>query len=213
MPLTVIDRLNSLLPLQARQQQLAPALRALHRDILHAFASHGVPPTRAQVAARRGIGDAAAALQRLAQDDLIVLTPDRQQIAGAYPFTTEARDHRVLVNGHTVHAMCALDALAIAPLFNTATRIGSRCHVGGVPVEITMQGRAVRSAQPAEPWVGIHWQATGGCAAQNLCLEMVFLQSAEVAGRWRVQDPDNTSIFGLADAVGCAAAFFCPLLA
>ncbi|MGB5541412.1 MAG: alkylmercury lyase family protein [Gammaproteobacteria bacterium] len=207
-----IEHLNSLLPLKDRQLALAPPLHALHRDILYGFAETGVPPTHAQIAARPGLGDADAALARLAGDDLIVLTPDRSGVAGAYPFTTETRAHRVQVNAHTVHAMCALDALAVAPMFETGTHIDSRCHVSKRPISVRMQGAQVTDAQPASPWVGIRWQGTSGCAAQSLCMEMVFLYDRATAGAWQQEDPGHIDIYNLPDAVEFAAAFFRPLL-
>jgi mercuric reductase len=208
---TALDKLNSLLPLKARQSQLEPQLRSLHIAILRHFATAGEPLSRDEVEQLLG-DDMDAALARLAADDLIVLTPDRRHITGAYPFTAEERVHVVLVNGHTVHAMCALDALAIAPMFETATRIDSRCHVTGSPVEIHMQGTELLSARPGDVHVGIHWQGTSGCAAQSLCMEMVFLADAETAQRWQQQDSDNIDLYELPDAVSFAAAYFRPLL-
>lgn len=209
---TELDKLNSLLPLKARQSQLEPQSRNLHLAILRHFATAGGPLSRDEVAQQLGHDDVDAALARLAADDLIVLTPDRRDIAGAYPFTAEERVHAVLVNGHTLHAMCALDALAIAPMFETATRIDSRCHVTGSPVEIHMQGTELLSARPGDVHVGIHWQGTSGCAAQSLCMEMVFLADAETAQRWQQQDSDNIDLYELPDAVSFAAAYFRPLL-
>jgi len=208
-----LNKLNRLLPLQARQSQLEPQLRNLHIAILSHFATAGQPLSRDQVAQQLGDADVDAALAHLAADDLIVLTPDRRNIEGAYPFTAEHRVHTVLVNGHTVHAMCALDALAIAPMFETATRIDSRCHITDTPVEIHMQGTELLSAMPGDVRVGIHWQSTSGCAAQSLCMEMVFLGDVETAQRWQQQDSDNTDLYELPDAVRFAAAYFRPLLA
>ena len=211
---TALDKLNGLLPLKARQSRLEPQLRNLHIAILRHFATAGGPLSRDEVTQQLG-GDSTvdAALARLADDDLVVLTPDRRHITGAYPFTAEERVHAVLVNGHTVHAMCALDALAIAPMFETATRIDSRCHVTGSPVEIHMQGTELLSAKPGDVHVGIHWQGTSGCAAQSLCMEMVYLADAETAQRWQQQDSDNIDLYELPDAVSFAAAYFRPLLA
>ncbi len=142
-----------------------------------------------------------------------MLTADRAEVAGAYPFTAEPRVHRVQVGGHTVYAMCALDALSVAPMFETCTRIDSRCHVSERPIVIQMEAAGVIDAQPASPWVGIRWQATSGCAAQSLCMEMVFLYDRATAEAWQQEDPDNISIFDLPDAVAFGAAFFRPLLA
>ena len=207
-----IDQLNLLLPLRERQQALPPELRDLHRAVLHGFAGSGRPPARVEIAARPAIRNVDAALQRLAADDLIVLTADRQQLSGAYPFTTESRVHRVQLNGHTVHAMCALDALAIAPMFGAGTHIDSRCHVSGVPVSIHMQGCRVVYAEPPAPWIGIRWQGTSGCAAHSLCLEMVFLRDRDTAGQWQRRSPESISLFDLRRAIRLGMAFFCPLV-
>jgi len=204
--------LNSLLPLKARQDMLPEALRELHRYILASFAASGRPPGRDEIAGQPGIGDVDAALRELADGDLVVLDASRREVSGAYPFTREARLHEVEVNGHTVHAMCALDAVSVAPMFAAETRIRSRCHVTATPVEIRMHGREVVSALPADVHIGIRWQGTSGCAAKSLCMEMVFLADAATASAWRADDPDNISVFNLADAIDFGAAFFVPLL-
>lgn len=207
-----LEKLNSLLPLKAKQTLLEPPLRRLHVTILEHFANAGAPLSREQAAQVLGDSDVDTALHRLAADDLVVLDSERSEITGAYPFTAEERVHAVLVNGHTVHAMCALDAIAIAPMFETATRIDSRCHLTDEPVEIHMQGGELLSAKPGDVRVGIHWQGTSGCAAHSLCLEMVFLADAETADRWQQQDSANTDLYELPEAVRFASAFFRPLL-
>ena len=116
------------------------------------------------------------------------------------------------INGQLLHAMCALDALSVGPMFNTASTVKSRCHLCGAPIEVRMQGGTVVSASPGQPWAGIRWQGTSGCAARSLCLDMVFLRDRETAGEWRVQDRDNISILDLSSAVAMGAAFLCPLL-
>ena len=207
-----LDRLNSLLPLADNQHRLEAPLRDLHRKILQDFAARGCPPPRDEMEQILGDGTLDAALQRLASDDLVVLSPDRGSISGAYPFTVEERVHTVSVNGHRLHAMCALDALSVAPMFQAATTVKSRCHVTGDPVEVEMQGETVLSASPADPRVGIRWQGTSGCAAQSLCLDMVFLRDRETAGNWQARDRENISILDLPSAIAMGAAFFCPLL-
>jgi len=207
-----LEKLNSLLPLKAHQDLLQPELCELHRDILRSFADSGAPLSREQIARRLGDAQVDTALARLSAEDLVVLSADGREISGAYPYTVEERVHRVEINGHPVHAMCALDAIAVAPLADARTHIHSRCHVTGTPVEISMQGDEVLSANPADVHVGIRWQSTSGCAAKNLCMEMVYLQDADTARSWQAQDPGNIDIYDLAQAVAFAAAFFRPLL-
>jgi mercuric reductase len=206
-----LDRLNGLLPLADNQHRLEAPLRDLHRRILQDFVARGCPPSRGEM---QQLGDYSLddALQQLASGDLVVLSPDGRAISGAYPFTVEERVHSVSVNGHRVHAMCALDALSVAPMFQLATTVKSRCHVTADPVEVEMQGGNVLSASPADPRVGIRWQGTSGCAAQSLCLDMVFLRDRETAEGWQVQDSANISILDLPSAVALGAAFFGPLL-
>ncbi len=208
-----LNRLNSLLPLQKNQKRLTPPLRKLHVAILRAYAQHAAPPSRtemAQLIGNEGLDDA---LRRLADYDLIVLAAVNVAITGAYPFTSETRAHRVAIDGREHYAMCALDALSVAPMFEAVTCVLSHCHVQGIPVEIHMQGARVLKAMPAHPYVGIRWQSTSGCAAQSLCLEMVFLADRATAEGWQQDDPDNVDIFTLPDAVIFGAAFFRPLLA
>lgn len=207
-----VDHLNKLLPLKARQDALDSAVRNLHHEILHSFVTTGRPLSRAQIAARSGADNVDEMLSQLAADDLVVLSADRQKITGAYPFTIEERVHHVNVNGQDVYAMCALDALSIAPMFDASTRILSRCHVTGTPVEIMINADRILLAIPDELHVGIRWQATSGCAAQSLCMEMVYLKDAVTAQQWQQQDPDNISIYTLDQAVEFGAAFFRPLL-
>jgi len=208
-----LARLNGLLPLKEKQDRLNPLLRALHRQILRSFAERGCPLSRGEIATQTGTDGVDAALQRLAEDDLIVLSSDRRLVTGAYPFTLEQRAHRVTIGGVTVHAMCALDALSVAPMLEIRTRVNSVCHVSGAPVEIFMQGDKLLSARPEYPCVGIRWQGTSGCAAQSLCMEMVFLANAATADAWQREDRRNTSVFDLPAAVEFGAQFFRPLLA
>jgi mercuric reductase len=208
-----LDRLNSLLPLAGNQQRLPAALRELHRLILQGFAEHGHPPSRGAMAEQLGDAPVDEALQQLAADDLVVLSPHGREVTGAYPFTVEERVHTVSINDRQLHAMCALDALSVAPMFDAVTTVRSRCHVSGETVEIAMQGDRVTSSHPDRPWLGIRWQGTSGCAARSLCLEMVFLRNEATARAWQAQDSENISILDLPSAVRLGSAFFCPLRA
>src|SRR3569623_1062082 len=125
-------RLNDLFPLKARQDRLVPAFRALHRAVIVSLVVRGRPPSRAESAAQVGDMQVEAALARLANDDLVVMSADRRNILGAYPVTSEVTPHALEVNGHSIHAMCALDALAVSPLLDCPESIRSHCRVTGV---------------------------------------------------------------------------------
>jgi len=62
------------------------------------------------------------ALATLERDDLVHLGGDGE-IAVAYPFSAQPTAHRVkLANEHEAYAMCAIDALGIAPMFERPDR-------------------------------------------------------------------------------------------
>lgn len=209
-----VDKLNSLLPLAARQQQLNPELRRLHQLILRTFVERGRPLPSTEAATHLTQYSVQQAFQLLAEQDLIVLDGERQMIMGAYPMSYEVTPHVVEVNGHAINAMCALDALAVAPMFGAVTRIKSSCAISGVPVSIEMQDEQVESLDaPASLYVGIRWQSPCGAAAHSLCRDMVFLAGQEVVTKWQQRSETEGSVFEIPAAIAIGATFFRPLLA
>ena len=205
-------RLTAIIPLAARQAALPPAWPAAHRAILAGYAADGRPPRRADLSAMPGIDDADALLARLDGDDMVVLDATGE-ITGAYPFTSETTPHTAIVGGASVHAMCAVDALAIAPMLGTATRIDSRCALSGTPVRVVMDGPAVTECIPGRPLVGIHWAPASGHTAHSLCRQMLFLADEATAHQWQADAPDARRLYTLRQAIDLGAAFFVPLLA
>ncbi|MFW5454333.1 alkylmercury lyase family protein [Thioalkalivibrio sulfidiphilus] len=208
-----IERLHSQLPLRDRQQALPTELAEVHRAILRSFIEQGRPLKSQEIAAMVTGGDASEALKRLGDDDLVVLDRTGKEAVGAYPMTLSDTPHRVMVAGHSFHAMCALDALSIAPMYDKEVRIESRYHVTGEPVTIVQQGMNIVEAHPSrDVRVGVHWQNPCGAAAHSMCLEMVFLRDADAAAKWQGGDADSITIFTLEEAVAFGAGFFKPLV-
>lgn len=209
---TAVKRLNSQLPLKARQEQLPGALKTLHQNILNSLVEQGClpPPDELKVVlTAENINDG---LQRLAADDLIVLDADGKLPVGAYPVTIETTPHEIKVNGHTIHAMCALDAVSVAPMFDESVTIKSKCRVSNIPITISMQGSQVLQVQPADVVVGVRWQMPSGAAAHSMCMEMVFVKDRQVAEAWQNGDTENISLFTLSEAIEFGKAFFLPLM-
>lgn len=210
---SAVARLTSQLPLKPRQQALPPALVAVHRGVLRSLVERGRPPTRQEIEALLPDGDVDAALARLGDDDLVVLAAGSREVVGAYPVTSEPTPHRVTVHGHTIHAMCALDAVSVAPMFGVETRIESRCRLTGTPVRIRQSGDALLSVEPSdEVQVGVRWQQPTGTAAHSMCLEMVFLVDRATGEQWQGGDTDSITLFSVPEAIAFGAAFFRPLL-
>ena len=225
-----LDHLNEILPLRARQEQCPPPVKTLHQQILSSFVTHGRVLTKAEMA--EIVADVPAALAQLHQYDMITISATGDLI-GAYPFTTSSRGHAVQVNGHWLYAMCAVDALAIAPMFQTRTHISSRCSITAAPIEISMVGETVQyedmvqledmvqnkdtvqnKDMVGDIHVGIGWAAANGssCCADSLCTEMIFLRDQRVAEQWLSDHTEGREIFTLAEAIQFASRFFAPLL-
>ena len=160
------------------------------------------------------VNDLDTALETLKALDLVVFSAQGEAI-GAYPFTMEPREHRVKVNGHRLHAMCALDALSIAPMFGLDTELTSVCRVTGDPIRIRQSAMKLDGATlSSDAQIGIAWAAASSdsCCANNLCMEMIFLRDADIAAQWLAEAPDSRECFTLPQAVEFGARFFSPLL-
>ncbi len=208
-----VARLHSQLPLKSRQQQLDPELVGVHRAILRSLVELGRPPVLEETAKMLPGRDAAAMLARLGSDDLVVLDAQGAQVVGAYPVTVEQTPHRISVNGHQIHAMCALDALSVGPMFDAEVVIDSQCHVTNEAIRIHQEGVTILEASPStDIRVGIRWSNPTECAAHSMCMEMVFLCDVGIGEEWQGSDTENITLFTLPEAVAFGAAFFVPLL-
>ena len=208
-----VDRLNALLPLKARQDQLSATLKKLHHKILFSLVERGRPPTKGEMIDVLGNENVTESLLQLSLNDLVVLDAEGKQLSGAYPVTTEATPHKIKVNDHAIYAMCALDAVSVAPVFDTDVVIDSVCHVSQTPISIYMQGQKIIEVQPStDIMIGIRWQKPSAVAAHSLCMEMVFLNDSKTAEEWQQSDADSISIFTLPAAVDFGKAFFLPLV-
>ena len=206
-----IERLNKILPLAKRQQQLNREQAEVYHKILHSYVDRGASLSRTEIAQQ--LGNIAEFIKVLKDNDMVVFDNNDEPV-GAYPFTMEPREHEVTVNGHIVHSMCALDALAVSPMFELETNIHSRCHVSKKPVAIHQHKHEILDADNNDDvFFGISWNsAAHNCCATSLCTEMIFLKGEQLADQWQAEDADNREIFNLRDAIEFAAGFFVPLM-
>jgi len=207
-----LNRLKSILPLKERQDDCSMQVKELHQQVLRSFVDKGRILTRQEM--EQYVSNLEDAVNVLKEKDMVVFAEDGEPV-GAYPFTTEAREHTVNVNGHQVYAMCALDALAVSSMFGVKTQIASRCRITGDPVYIHQAGKTIVNLDEAGGiHFGIIWGAanTDSCCADSLCMEMMFLRDSEIARQWLADDPDNREVFTLQEAVEFSGRFFAPLL-
>ena len=111
--------------------------------------------------------------------------------------------------------MCALDALAVNPMFGADVEINSRCRVSGEPIRLhQLRYGFDDTGSTREVFFGIDWNAASesSCCADSLCTEMIFLKGEKVAREWRDQDAEHRETFTLDEAIQFASDFFLPLL-
>lgn len=208
-----IDRLHNILPLHAQRNRLNQQGAALHHMLLRSFVENGRILQRREISAL--VDNADAVISELAAKGLIVCDANNNPI-GAYPFTMEQRVHRIRVNDFNVHAMCALDALAVSLMFDYPVVIDSQCAISKAPIHIMQHANVIQNShQLRGVRFAINWDAAveGSCCANSLCTEMIFIRDETDASRWLVaEDSKDRELFNLNEAVEFAGAFFIPLL-
>jgi hypothetical protein len=156
----------------ARRARLTDEERELYLWILRRFASEG-RPSSAEVrtaAARFGL-DAEHALATLAREDLVHRGAD-DEITVAYPFSGRPTAHRVrFPGGHEVEAMCAIDALGIAPMFGEPIEIESRDPLSGeeMRARVTPDGTAEWWPESAVVVAGVLDRQADSCRGCARC--------------------------------------------
>ena len=206
-----VYRLNEILPLAERQKKLSEEHANVYQNILKSYVEIGRTLNKDEIAQQ--VEDIDDTINTLRSNDMVVFD-DNDEPVGAYPFTMEQRDHKIRVNGFTVHSMCALDVLAISPMFNVKTHIDSKCHVTGENISIDQMDQEVLNRDECgDVHFGISWSsAANNCCATSLCTEMIFLKDKEVADTWLSEDLENREIFTLNEAIEFSTQFFKPLV-
>lgn len=163
---------------------------AVHRAILRGFAATGAPPTEEDLSAVLGdhgrpLADVLSALHQM---DAIRLAPDGH-IAVAYPFSATPTRHRVRIANRTdVFAMCAIDALGIAPMLGADTLISSDDASIGEPVMVsTIDGRTKWTPSTAVAVIGAG--AGGGPSADCCCDYLNLFTNVDAANAWLTSHP------------------------
>lgn len=173
----VLDPADVLSAWRTRALPMDHAERTAHHAVLRAFATGHRP----------GGGIQADVLHRLHDIDAIRLTRD-DQVAVAYPFSAAPTRHRVRIAGrYDVYAMCAIDALGIAPMLSEDTVIESTDITSGQQITVvSTNGRAVWDPETAVVFVG---SAGRGPSADYCCDYLNFFADRSRAETWSRANP------------------------
>jgi alkylmercury lyase len=204
-----VKRLDTILPLLSGLKSLDAGDAALYCRILNSYVERGRTLSRDEATGH--VSNVDQSLSNMLDKKLIVIDDDGS-LSGAYPFTSEEREHKVHINDITANCMCALDALSVSSMFNVPTIIESKCHVTGKAIYLE-QNRTNFSTGTLDAWFGINWGAAASdiVCAESLCMDMIFLANDTVAHEWMSQSPGTLEIFDLKSAAEFAAEFFVPL--
>jgi hypothetical protein len=175
----------------ARASRLSDSERRLYRWILRRFASSGRPSSAeiGDYARRLGL-DERRSFDTLAGEDLVHLGRDGE-VAVAYPFSGRPTAHRArFSSGHEVYAMCAIDALGIAPMFEQPVEIASRDPLSDDEIRARVAPTLEAEWWPASAAVVTGALRAGGDSCSACCPVLNFFASSENAERWLAQHPD-----------------------
>jgi hypothetical protein len=151
---------------QARRSRLSDSERALYFWILRAFAERG-RPTREELGRRAELLglELEPVLATLRREDLVHLGGEGE-ISVAYPFSGVPTAHSVrFPDGQEVFAMCAIDALGIAPMLDEPIEITSRDPLSDEPfrAHVTADGNASWQPGTAVVVAGVNDRAADSC--------------------------------------------------
>ena len=189
--LQALEALRGLFPLEQGLPRAAPAQRQVDGVILATWVEGRIPAA--------GLG-ATPGVYELAQQDALVVSAEG---IGCYPFSASDSAIRVAFRGASLHAMCAIDALAIARLVAAETRITSACRVCAAPLACVVAANGAL-AHHQEPAPRVIWQTearAGHHCSQTLCRDIRFICA-------QCDAPPEASLYTLAQAAVIGNAFF-----
>jgi Alkylmercury lyase len=194
----------------ARRARLTESERELYFWILRYFRTKG-RPSHAEVheaAHRLGI-DAKEGLETLAREDLVHRGPDAE-VAVAYPFSGRPTAHRVrFAGGREVDAMCAIDALGIAPMFGEQIEVASRDPVSGdeIRARVAPGGAVEWRPRSAVVVAGVLDRQSDSC--RGCCPVLNFFVSPSSAERWLAEHPQvRGNVISMEEAAAAGQAVF-----
>ena len=199
---------------QARRARLADAERELYFWIVRYFATVGRPNSSEVHAAAERLGiDADRALETLAREDLVQRGSDGE-ISVAYPFSGRPTAHQIrFPTGHQVHAMCAIDALGIAPMLGEPIEVESRDPMSGDEIRARVAPDGAAEWRPQSAVVVAGAIRTQGDACCGCCPVLNFFVSSVTAERWLAEHPEvSGKVISMREAAAAGRAVFADVL-
>jgi hypothetical protein len=194
----------------ARRARLSEPERELYFWILRRFATAGRPSSVELRAGAEQLGlEADSALATLAREDLVHRGADGEVVV-AYPFSGRPTAHRVrFPGGHEVNAMCAIDALGIAPMLGETIEVESRDPVSSAQIRARVAPDGSAEWSPDSAVVVAGAMVAGGDSCQGCCPVLNFFASPATAERWLSEHPQvRGTVISMREAAAAGRAVF-----
>ena len=174
----------------ARVRRLSAEQRQLYLWILREFAAATPPTSEATRTAADSLGlNATDALPVLAREDLVHADATGRPVV-AYPFSAKPRGHRVLIDGgRWVEAMCAIDALGIAPMLGLPIEIYSRDPLSDGEILVRLDPSEGAWWEPKQAVVLTGSACCEGPSFRGCCDVLNFFERRENSERYLAESP------------------------
>ena len=199
----------------ARRARLSDAERELYFWILRHFATDGRPGSDELREAGEQLGiDAERGLETLAREDLVHRGSDGE-ITVAYPFSGRPTEHRVrFPGGREVDAMCAIDALGVAPMFGEPIEVSSRDPVSRDEIRALVAPDGTTAWSPESAVVVAGALRGEGDSCSCCCPVLNFFVSPANAERWLAEHSEvRGNLISMREAADAGRAVFGDVLA
>ena len=189
--------------------------RTLYRWILACFARASPPRVDelCDYASELGL-QIEQTLEQLANLDLVHHDPASGEILVAYPFSARPRGHSVLINStDRVEAMCAVDALGIAPMLQLPVEVSSRDPLTDAEIWVRL-----------DPGEGAWWEPTSAVVLagspccdrpsfRGCCDVLNFFETEASANSYLVEHPELSGFpISIPDAIEAGRTVFANLM-
>lgn len=186
-----------------RLARLSTPERRFYVWILRQFATAAPPSANATRAAAAELKlDPDQALAALAHEDLVHTDSDGRPVV-AYPFSANERGHRVVIDGaHGVQAMCAIDALGIAPMLDLPIEIASHDPFSGGEIRVQLDPGMTAGWQPDGAVVVAGCACCDGPSFSGCCDVLNFFETPANAERYLLEHSEvNGTLIPISEAI------------
>jgi hypothetical protein len=164
-------------------EDVSPVAKAVYRVLVGELLSSGTVADQKTLAwqSSLGIDEIPDALAELSRADWIGRITGGEVVA-IYPFSPAPTPIVVQIDGLERYAMCAVDALGVAPMLGQPVQIRTACPVCDAPIQIAVRPDRIALRHPPSTIV-IRRRSTGP-AHLNRCSATRFACSPEHAQAW-----------------------------